>query len=58
MAETIQDVFWIATPGIGKTVYVSPGFEYIWGRTREALYRNPTILYGDRPSGGSGASQV
>jgi PAS domain S-box-containing protein len=44
MAETIQDVFWIATPRIGKTVYVSPGFEYIWGRTREALYRNPKLF--------------
>ena len=43
MAETIQDVFWIATPSIGKTVYVSPGFEYIWGRTSEALYRNPKL---------------
>jgi two-component system cell cycle sensor histidine kinase/response regulator CckA len=44
MAETIQDVFWIATPRIGKTVYVSPGFEYIWGRTSEALYRNPKLF--------------
>jgi PAS domain S-box-containing protein len=44
MAETIQDVFWIATRRIGKTVYVSPGFEYIWGRTREALYRNPKLF--------------
>jgi PAS domain S-box-containing protein len=44
MAETIQDVFWIATPHIGKTVYVSPGFDYIWGRTSEALYRNPKLF--------------
>jgi PAS domain S-box-containing protein len=44
MAETIQDVFWIATPRIGKTVYVSPGFEYIWGRTSEALYRHPKLF--------------
>jgi len=44
MAETIHDVFWIATPRIGKTVYVSPGYEYIWGRTREALYRNPKLF--------------
>jgi two-component system, cell cycle sensor histidine kinase and response regulator CckA len=44
MAETIQDVFWIATPRIGKTLYVSPGFEYIWGRTSEALYRHPKLF--------------
>jgi len=44
MAETIQDVFWIATPRIGKTVYVSPGFEYIWRRTREALYHKPKLF--------------
>jgi two-component system, cell cycle sensor histidine kinase and response regulator CckA len=43
MAETIQDVFWIATRRIGKTVYVSPGFEYIWGRASEALYRHPKL---------------
>jgi two-component system, cell cycle sensor histidine kinase and response regulator CckA len=44
MAETIQDVFWIAAPGMGKTVYVSPGYEYIWGQTREALYHNPKLF--------------
>jgi PAS domain S-box-containing protein len=44
MAETIQDVFWIASPGMSKTVYVSPGFEYIWGRTRDTLYRNPKLF--------------
>ena len=44
MAETIQDVFWIATPHIGRTMYVSPGFEYIWGRTSEALYHNPKLF--------------
>ena len=32
MAETIQDVFWIATPDIGKMVYVSPAYEQVWGR--------------------------
>ncbi|MDP2044686.1 MAG: PAS domain S-box protein, partial [Deltaproteobacteria bacterium] len=43
MAETIQDVFWIATQHIDKTVYVSPGFEYIWGRTSKALYCHPKL---------------
>jgi two-component system cell cycle sensor histidine kinase/response regulator CckA len=44
MAETIQDVFWIAGRRISQTVYVSPGFEYIWGRSSETLYRNPKLF--------------
>jgi PAS domain S-box-containing protein len=41
MAETIQDVFWIATPGIKKAKYVSPRYEQVWGRTRQELYQSP-----------------
>ena len=41
MAETIQDVFWISSPGPAETTYVSPAYESIWGRTREELYANP-----------------
>ncbi len=41
MAETIQDVFWMSTPGVKQMVYVSPAYEAIWGRTRESLYRSP-----------------
>ena len=41
MAETIQDVFWIATPGIEKTKYVSPRYEQVWGRDRKELYQSP-----------------
>ena len=40
-AETIQDVFWMATPDIGETIYVSPAYEKIWGRSRESLYCSP-----------------
>ena len=38
VTETIQDVFWMSTPDIGKIVYVSPAYEKIWGRTTESLY--------------------
>ena len=41
MAETIQDVFWMATPDIGNMVYVSPAYEQVWGRTRQELYQSP-----------------
>ena len=58
MAETIQDVFWIATPDIGKMVYVSPGYEQVWGRTCQELYQSPQAFLESHPSGGSGASEV
>ena len=41
IAETIEDVFWITTPDLQITKYVSPGFEKIWGRTQESLYESP-----------------
>jgi two-component system, cell cycle sensor histidine kinase and response regulator CckA len=41
MAETIQDVFWLATLDIGKIVYVSPAYELVWGRTYGELYQSP-----------------
>lgn len=41
IAETIQDVFWISTPGMAKMLYVSPAYEEIWGRSRQGLYEHP-----------------
>jgi len=41
LAETIQDVFWISTPGMAKMLYVSPAYEKIWGRSRQSLYEHP-----------------
>jgi len=41
LAETITDVFWIASPDLHQIHYVSPGYERIWGRTAESLYANP-----------------
>lgn len=41
ITETIGDVFWLSTPGVGKIVYVSPAYERIWGRTRRSLYESP-----------------
>ena len=57
MAETIQDVFWIATPRIGKTVYVSPGYRVHLGPDQRGIVSQSKIISGDHPSGGSGASQ-
>lgn len=41
ITETIQDVFWMSTPGVGRMLYVSPAYERIWGRTRESLLAEP-----------------
>ena len=41
IAENIEDVFWMSTPGISKMLYVSPAYEQIWGKSRESLYLNP-----------------
>jgi len=44
IAETIEDVFWISTPGIGRMVYISPGYERLWGRSPDSLYAAPMSL--------------
>lgn len=41
ITETIQEVFWMADVTISKMLYVSPGYERIWRRTRQSLYDNP-----------------
>ena len=41
VAETIEDVFWITTWEDHRTVFASPAYEKIWGRTRRQLYENP-----------------
>ncbi|MBX3735432.1 MAG: PAS domain S-box protein [Candidatus Didemnitutus sp.] len=41
MAENIDAVFWMASAANNELIYVSPGYEIVWGRTREALYANP-----------------
>ena len=41
IAETVESVFWLSTPGIERMLYVSPAYERIWGRTRESLYADP-----------------
>ncbi|MDH3771947.1 MAG: PAS domain S-box protein, partial [Nitrospirota bacterium] len=40
LAENIQEVFWIDTPDLTKTLYVSPAYEEIWGCSCQSLYEN------------------
>ncbi len=40
LAENIQEVFWLTDPRDQTVIYVSPGYENLWGRSREELYKN------------------
>ena len=41
VVENIQEVFWMVDVKDGQVLYVSPGYEKIWGRTCDALYQSP-----------------
>jgi two-component system cell cycle sensor histidine kinase/response regulator CckA len=41
ITDTISEVFWMATPNVGTMIFVSPGYERVWGRSRASLYDNP-----------------
>lgn len=41
LTEAITEVFWEADHPITRTLYVSPAYERIWGRTCASLYANP-----------------
>ncbi len=43
MARTVRDVFWIARPDARRLIYVSPGYEQIWGRMVEELHARPEL---------------
>ncbi|MCW5797871.1 MAG: PAS domain S-box protein [Nitrospira sp.] len=42
LAEHIREVFWITNPEKTHVVYISPGYEEIWGRSCDSLYAHPT----------------
>jgi len=41
LAEHIREVFWMTDPTKQQMLYVSPGYEEIWGRSCESLYASP-----------------
>ena len=41
LAEHISEVFWMTDPTKQQMLYVSPGYEKIWGRSCESLYVSP-----------------
>jgi len=40
LAETIREVFFVFDPVANRAIYVSPGYEQIWGRTCASIYEN------------------
>jgi PAS domain S-box-containing protein len=38
IAENIREVFWLYDIDSFKTLYVSPAYEVVWGRSRDSLY--------------------
>jgi diguanylate cyclase (GGDEF)-like protein/PAS domain S-box-containing protein len=43
MAANIGEVFWMTPPDYSATLYVSPAFEKVWGRTCAELYAQPQL---------------
>ena len=42
LAENINEVFWISSlDSPQKMMYISPGYQKVWGRTCESLYEQP-----------------
>ena len=41
LAENIREVFFLLDPADGRTLYVSPAYATIWGRSCESLYAEP-----------------
>jgi two-component system sensor kinase len=41
VTEHIQEVFWLSDTLKNEVLYISPAYEWIWGRSCESLYRSP-----------------
>jgi len=41
LTDSIRDVFWMTDPWKNEIIYISPGYEEVWGQTCESLYASP-----------------
>jgi diguanylate cyclase (GGDEF)-like protein/PAS domain S-box-containing protein len=41
VAENIREVFYLVDPASNQLLYISPGYEHVWGRKPEELYASP-----------------
>lgn len=44
VVENIDEVFWMTDRSKGQIVYISPGYEKVWGRSTASLYDNPSQM--------------
>lgn len=57
LAETIHEVFWISDIGTGETLYVSPAYEEIFGKTCQSFYeQSGAFLESVHPADGANVS--
>jgi PAS domain S-box-containing protein len=41
LTENINEVFFLSSPDFSQIFYISPAYEWIWGRSRKSLYEQP-----------------
>ena len=41
LAENIREVFWLSDLAKNEMIYISPGYELVWGRSCASLYGSP-----------------
>jgi PAS domain S-box-containing protein len=41
LAENIKTVFWLGSPDWNEVIYISPAYQYTWGRSCQSLYEKP-----------------
>ena len=51
LAENIREVFFVVDAQFRETLYISPAYEEIWGRSRQSLYDNPQSFVEPVPIG-------
>ena len=54
VAENMREIFWVTDLGNSRVIYISPGYDQLWGRSRQSLYDQPhswteSIHPDDRP---------
>jgi PAS domain S-box-containing protein len=42
LAENIREVFFVLSPAADQTLYVSPAYEQIWGKSCDSVLQNPS----------------
>ncbi len=41
VAHNMREIFWVTDLGNKRVMYVSPGYDQVWGRTTQSLYDRP-----------------